>query len=117
MLPLRGEERRRSRATINMGVTFNCLRQNDAAASLLDSLLDDLLAGRRHLHSAAWTSGQLVLALTQLGRMEEAQQRLRQALIDAAPLGAEQREHWRREGEALDEAGVVALCLGESAHA
>jgi DNA-binding winged helix-turn-helix (wHTH) protein len=34
-------------------------------------------------------------------------------LIDVAVTDPAQRERWRREGAALDEAAIVALCLGE----
>jgi hypothetical protein len=38
-------------------------------------------------------------------------------LIEAAVPDPAQRERWQREGEALDEAAIVALCLGEDAGA
>jgi len=38
-------------------------------------------------------------------------------LIQAAVPDVAQRERWRREGEALDERTIVALCIGETNHA
>lgn len=36
-------------------------------------------------------------------------------LIEAAAPDADLRERWRREGAALDEAALVALCRGAAA--
>jgi len=170
LLPPRGEERRQKRLILNRAVNWNSQSKWDQALSLLEPLVDDLRARRRHLGTAAWAYAHLVLALTQLGRLDDARERLQQALplwradsivhvwihlairlvclqgriadamrmvgwedasahqfsrseviaarirdesarlIEAAAPDPVQREVWRREGEALDEKGVVALC-------
>jgi predicted ATPase/DNA-binding winged helix-turn-helix (wHTH) protein len=172
LLPPQGEERRRYRLILNTATHFNYRQQWDKAVSLLEPLVDGLRAQRRH-PTAAWAYGHLVLALVQLGRLDDARRRLKEALplwraggiehvmahvairlvvaegrvadamrlvgaedasphqfgrqdrlaagiraesqrlIEAAAPDAAQRERWRREGEALDEAAIVALCLGE----
>ena len=80
LLPAQGEEPRRNRLTLNTVVLCNMRQQWDQAASLLEPLVDRLRLQRRHVGNAAWAYGHLVLALTQLGRLDDAQQRLRQAL-------------------------------------
>jgi predicted ATPase/DNA-binding winged helix-turn-helix (wHTH) protein len=173
LLPQQGEERRRDLLVSNTGVLWHFRQQPEKTVQLLEPLVDRLRAQRRNLGVAAWAYGHLVLALTQLGRLHEARERLRQALpiwrgegimhvwlhvairlavahgrmadamrlagaedasprqfarndrfapkvreesarlIEAAVPDPAQRERWRREGEALDEAAIVALCLGE----
>lgn len=169
LLPRQGEERRRRRLAGNTVAHWNHRQQWDRVVSLVD----DLHRQRGH-QMDGWDYGHLVQALTQLGRLDDAQQRLRQAmplwranaivhvwlhvairlavaqgriadavrlvgaedaspsqygrqnhraayvraeslrLIEAAAMDPAQRERWQREGASLDEAAIVALCLGEA---
>jgi len=79
LLPPRGEEASRSVILLNTAVGRNFEGQWDRAESMLAPLIDRLRAQRRYLGTAAWAYGHLVLALTQLARLDDAQERLQQA--------------------------------------
>jgi tetratricopeptide (TPR) repeat protein len=171
LLPPAGERDRSIRATTNLGVCAGILRRWADSAALLQPLMDEAWRTHRHTSSTIWASGQLVIALTELGRLDEAQR----LLVDQLPLwradgilrlrlfaaihlavaqgraadamrltgvqermdggsstrepletrirdenrrrlevllpADEERERLRREGAALDEAAIVALCI------
>jgi predicted ATPase/DNA-binding winged helix-turn-helix (wHTH) protein len=168
-LPPVGETYRRMRLTNNAAAWHSDQQQWDRAVALLEPLVDQARSQRQ---LRAWAYGNLVSALTQLGRLADARTRLREALplwradgivhvwlhaairlavaeqriadamrlvgaeeasarqfgradplvvrvrseslrlIEAAAPDPAQRERWRREGAALDEAAVAVLCLG-----
>jgi hypothetical protein len=49
-----------------------------------------------------------------LHRMQELGRERMHRAFEAASVAASDIERWRREGEALDEAGVAALCLAQA---
>jgi predicted ATPase/DNA-binding winged helix-turn-helix (wHTH) protein len=173
LLPTSGEETRHFRLRLNTAVGCNFRGEWQAAAAMLESLVDGARFRRGPSGSVGWAYGHLMLALVQLGRLDDARQRLRQALpywqseailhawlhsairlviaqgrmadamrligaedampnqfgrldtlssgirreslrlIEAAEPDSARRAQWHREGEALDEDGIEALCLGE----
>jgi hypothetical protein len=176
LLPPTGEEGRRARLFVNMAVDCAYRQQWGEAVTLLEPTVDQLRERRRPTGNAAWGLGILVLALAELGQLDDARERLRQGLplwradgilrvwlpaairllaaegriaaaarllganeggehkegsgglmtrvnaeslrlIEAAEPDPAQRERWRREGAALTEDDIAALCLGESAPA
>jgi predicted ATPase/DNA-binding winged helix-turn-helix (wHTH) protein len=80
LLPPRGEERRRTQLTMNRAVCFNFQGRWGEAVSLLVPLVDEMRLRRRVPEMSAWSHGHLVLALTELGRLTNAHERLREAL-------------------------------------
>jgi tetratricopeptide (TPR) repeat protein len=78
VLPPRGEGSRRAQLTMNRAVCFNFQGRWSEAVSLLAPLVDEMRLRRSPL--SGWAHGHLILALTELGRLPEAQDRLREAL-------------------------------------
>lgn len=87
VLPARGEDRRRALLTANRAGCFNFQGQWNEAVALLEPLVDQARSAQRQHDVAAWAYAHMVLALTELGRLTEAHERLREAL----PL-------WRADG-------------------
>ncbi len=179
LLPAHGEESRRFRLVLNQAVACNHRGEWQAAAALLEPLVDRARPQRgaptagstRSAHQIGWGYGHLMLSLVRQGRLDDAGVRLRQALpywrfggilhvwlysairlivaqgriadamrltaaeqrmpnygrydalswgtrqdtlrlIEAAEPDPARRAQWRREGEALDEDAICALCLG-----
>ena len=175
LLPSSGEEDRRVRAAINLGLCAGMLERWEESAALLQQVLETAWRTHQHTSGTIWAAGQLLVALTRLGRLDEAHR----LLVDHLPLwradgvfhlrlfavihlavaqgraadamrltgaqdrmdggatarepmetrirndnrgrleallpAVDERERLRREGAALDEAAIVALCIARPA--
>jgi tetratricopeptide (TPR) repeat protein len=80
LLPLQGEGLRRYRMIVNTAAQCSLQQQWDQVVAVLEPVTDLALQDRRLHGMIDWACGLLVLALTQLGRLDDASRRLQQAL-------------------------------------
>src|SRR5262249_30298489 len=80
LLPASGEETRQFRLQLNTAVGCNFRGEWQAAAAMLESLVDGARWRRGSPGNVGWAYGHLILALVQVGRLDDARRRLRRAL-------------------------------------